>query len=179
ATLLALLRDPGDGKDRARLVLRADRTRPTYDVRRGERVPRPHRLRITLERGAAALFASLPYEVTGLALVVPPEVHAGRRLEIGYVLRTDNDSPGKHLLHVELHQPDGDPIPYYAKNVVCEGGVGKSYIPLSLSEHPGSYVVHVRDVLSGVSTQERVKILPPAQDPERVSRQPSVVSSQS
>jgi hypothetical protein len=56
---------------------------------------------------------------------------------------------GRHVVHVEVIDLAGNPMPYYSVNLVAEGGTCSHVIALSISDPPGIYHVKVRDVLTG------------------------------
>ncbi|MBN2308174.1 MAG: beta-galactosidase trimerization domain-containing protein, partial [Candidatus Hydrogenedentes bacterium] len=118
--------------------------------------------RIERRLDGVAVYAALPYEVTGLELVAPATVFPGDRLTVGATVRTKRGTPGTHLVRVALVPQEGPgakcPIPYYTTTVICEGGLGSAYIPLALNELGRKYRLEARDVLTGVEASAPVRV---------------------
>jgi len=160
ADVIAFLRDPDADAKKQQVTLRLEGHDWVYDLRRAVPVGNPKKVRVDLERGGVAVFAALPYEVVELALVAPGEVAPGRRLPLAFTVKTKGGLPGTHLLHLGFARSGGQAMPHYTQDVVCVNGAGKTYIPLARDEQAGLYDIEVRDVLSGVSAQARVRVGP-------------------
>jgi len=160
ADLVAFLRDPDALAKKQRLTLRLDAGASVYDLRRAAKIRNPKKVRLDLPRGAAAVVAALPYEVTEMTLVAPRELAPGRRLSFSFALKTEGGLPGRHLVHVGFGRSGQKVLPYYSQNIVCENGRGKGYVPLARDQQPGLYGLSVRDVLSGVSASALVRVGP-------------------
>jgi hypothetical protein len=158
AQILALLADPGAAHAQ-KLKRLFPKTATVYDLCAGERVGKPWKLTAKIEPGAVACYAALPYKVKGVAVISQNTVAAGQRLPLRFSVVTDNDSPGKHLVCVDLVPKKRPPLKHYRQLLTCENGVGDTYIPLARNETPGSYHLEVRDVLSGVRTAIPVTVL--------------------
>ena len=158
--ILALLCAPGKDRGRRKTSLRLGAGGHVYDMRRGEAVRRPNKVRVRLAPGEPCLFADLPYEVTEVRLVAPETVAAGRRLPFRVSVKTKEELPGKHLVHVEFAREGEARLPYYARNVPCPNGEGEAFLPLALNEAPGAYTLEVRDVLTGLLASTIIEIKP-------------------
>ncbi len=112
-----------------------------------------------LAPGQAALFVTLPYEVTRVVVAPPESVDAGQRLDIPATVKTRGVLPGPHLLHVRVFDPNGTPLRLYSRTILARDGHGATYIPLAHNELPGIYRVIVRDVLSGIEGVAQVEVI--------------------
>ncbi|MFP4250044.1 MAG: beta-galactosidase trimerization domain-containing protein, partial [Armatimonadota bacterium] len=118
------------------------RTAHIYDMRAREYIGETEKNLVTLGPGETAMFAVLPYEVTGVQITGDlPDLRASVVAEGDL---TD------HVLHVTVTDPRGDPAPAYTRNVLAPGGSADLRIPLALNDAAGEWTVTVRDVLSGV-----------------------------
>jgi hypothetical protein len=113
-----------------------------YDMRGREYIGETEKNVVTLGPGETAMFAVLPYEVTGLQITGD-----------GPDLRTTvqaTDDPTDHVFHVTVTDPEGNRARAYTRNVLAGGGSADLRIPLALNDPAGEWAVTVRDVLSGV-----------------------------
>ncbi|MBI5093940.1 MAG: beta-galactosidase trimerization domain-containing protein [Candidatus Hydrogenedentes bacterium] len=160
ATIVGLLRDAdgGPATESVRLTMKSKGV--VYDVLQGLRLTRSKGIPVRLARGEAALFAQLPYDVTGIIVLAPETVPAGRRVTVRMKVRTQGELAGEHVVHVDIAPRNGKPLRYYSRDVVCPSGEGETYIPLARNESPGFYQVTARDVLTGVEAATTVEITP-------------------
>ncbi len=120
-----------------------------YDLRAGTRIRKPRNAVRRIGPGDACIYASLPYEVSGITVLAPASIVAGRRLPVQIALRTKQNLPGEHLICLELQPDKGAPLPHYRRYVQCPNGMGETFIPLAINEAPGRYTLHARDLLTG------------------------------
>ncbi len=113
---------------------------------------------LTITRGGAGMAVMLPYEVSRVQIEAPEGVEAGKRLEVRLSIRTLDTLPGAHLVQVSLRPVSGAPIAHYEQTVECPGGQGATYIPIALNERVGMYEVVARDLLTGLSTIQPVRV---------------------
>lgn len=159
AELYALLTHEDSPGQRLRMPFeKKDRV---YDLRRGKKVRKPHSAAYRLAGGDACVFAKLPYEVSGLTVVTPGGVAAGRRLPVHISIQTRRELPGDHLICLDFMPDKGKPLTHYRQYVHCANGTGETFIPLALNEIPGRYLLRVRDILTGTEKTARVGISGP------------------
>ena len=97
------------------------------------------------------LFSILPYQVVGIAIEAPTKIAQGARLEAGLevsrldIRSTAGTDPERHVLHVELLNPDGEVVDYYSQNLVTNGHKATFARRLALNEVPGTWTLRVRD----------------------------------
>lgn len=167
AQLTLLLADPGlSGKVRVRVPLPDGLT--AYTLRPTEKSLWPERGRVSIEPGGAAIITQLPYEVAEVEVVASGTI-PGRRIPVAVNIKTKDQLPGRHLVHVRIEHLDGRPLPYYAHAVDCPDGAGTTYIPLAYNDAEGSYRVVVRDLLSGVTGEATVHVGAQDRAPNAVS----------
>jgi hypothetical protein len=158
--LAAVLRNPeGDGgAETVRLTM--DGKGSVYNMLGGARPTRAKSIPVKLKRGDVALYAKLPYEVTGIILLAPETVTAGRRVTVRMKVRTQGALAGEHVVRIEFVPRNGAPLKHYSRDVVCPNGEGETYIPLERNETLGYYQVTARDVLTGVTASTTVEVGP-------------------
>ena len=132
-----------------------------YSLLGGARLTSSKSIPVRLTRGGVALYAKLPYEVTGIILVAPVSAPAGKRVTLRMKVRTQGALAGEHVVHVELISKTGVPLRHYSHDVICPNGIGETSIPLARDEALGFYQVTARDVLSGVTAATTVEVGPP------------------
>ena len=166
ATIIALLKDPDASEGISKLKLHLQTDNHVYnmlDTKRQQKnaeIQNPKKIPLKLAKGGVALFASLPYEVTELDLQVPQFAKAGRRLPITVKIETKGDTPGEHIVHIDVTAPGSEkPVTYYAQNLTCYNSTAQTYIPLSINEIAGKYTIQARDVMTGTSKQAFVQII--------------------
>jgi len=67
-------------------------------------------------------------------------------------------TPSRHCYRLEVLDPDGMKMPYYAQNLLADKGNASATMTWALNERPGTYSIVVRDVMSGVTAQKTIKI---------------------
>ena len=115
---------------------------------------------ITAEISDRARFYALsPYKVRAVEVRGPSKCVAGAAATFRMEMRAKGDAkPSQHLFRVEVFDPGGKIMAHYAENVLAENGVAEVRIPWALNDKPGQYTLKVRDVMSGVRAQLRVKL---------------------
>ena len=158
ARILALLRDPAPKAKSAKQTLHFENGQTVYDLIAGKPLRKTARVKTAIAPGAPALFAALPYAVSDLWVDAPAQIPAGRRLPITVVVKTQDELPGDHLIHIELAPEAGVPIKHYTQNLLCREGSGKTFIPLALNETPGDYTLTLTDILTATTARIPVTI---------------------
>ncbi|MCC6445802.1 MAG: hypothetical protein IT210_20400 [Armatimonadetes bacterium] len=127
-----------------------------YNIRTGKDLGRTSRLRAALE-AEPALFALLPYRVTGLSLVAPATARAGQEIEYTVRLQAENGSPTGHVLRIEVSGPGGVRR-YYASNQNMVGDTFTGTLSLAVNDAPGRWKIKATDVLTGKKVEIRVEV---------------------
>lgn len=158
ARIIVLLRDPNRGGEVERIEVPFAPKDVVYDLRTGERVSRPRKHTLRLARGAAAVFAVMPYDVAAMELEVMPTALPGKRLPIRIALHSKGGLIGDHVVRLDFGPYPGGPLAHYGQNAVCKEGRLDTYIPLGYREKRGLYRVTAYDVLSGTFAEAMVKV---------------------
>jgi hypothetical protein len=117
-------------------------------------------IQATIAPGDTALFACLPYQVTGLTVKSAAQVHAGQQLPLSVAVKASG-TLGDHVFHAELVAPDGRTPWQYRYNRLAPAGKLNLSLPLALNDQPGRWTVKVRDVLTGTTGMATVRVLAP------------------
>ena len=142
AEIVGLIRDHRLVEEAQTCTVNFDRTAHIYDMRARQYIGETDSTLTTLGPGETAMYALLPYEVTGLQIT-------GELPDLRASVMGDGDLTD-HVLHVTVTDPQGNPAPAYTRNVLAPGGSAELHIPLALNDPAGEWTVTVRDVLSGV-----------------------------
>jgi hypothetical protein len=121
----------------------------------------------TIHPDQATLLAALPYKIDRVGLRVRRTDSRGN-YKISGGLAGNADKFGKHLLRMEILNPEGKPLAYYSKNIAAENGNFSIDIVLGLNEPAGAYRMLIRDLITGITaeaelqkdTSEYSKLLP-------------------
>ncbi len=152
----------GSGRQRVRLNFMKDDI--VYNLVTQERVLNPHRARLTLQGSEPLLLAQLPYNITSLDLILGPVVQAGERLMLKLQLHSsDGIITSKHIVHITLLDVNGNRIKRFSTNLLLNGASATTHIALPMNISLGNKVVKAVEVLSGVSSEAMITIMPPAQ----------------
>ncbi|MGI6414993.1 MAG: beta-galactosidase [Thermoguttaceae bacterium] len=156
----ALIRDHRRCDDIEPVRFRFARPGHVYDVRAKKYQGNTGALVTTLAPGETAVYAVLPYRVTGLEVQGPERVAAGSEVEFRCEVHGDGKPLGDHVLHVELRSPSGRTIAHYAKNVLARAGRITLRIPLAVNEMAGTWTVQACDVLTGATAERQFQVGP-------------------
>ena len=161
AMIVGLLADAHAEQETQKVTLRFSRDSQVVDLRTRIAEMRPGNVESELGRGAAAVYAVLPYEVQQCVLTVPPTCMVGTRLPISVGFEIDKGTIGDHLVQIEVYalRTEGIvPLRHYTTHIVCTNGNGTGFIPFALNERLGSYRIVARDVLTGLYGESIVSL---------------------
>ncbi len=147
--IVALWRDGAFGEEPIDAELVFDGPGHCYDALDGVKLGDNRRVRVRLGVGPH-VFVRLPYEVEGIAVKA-----SMRRGEVRYraTVETPTGLAGTHVLHRELVDARGRPIPGGSADLLAERGVAKGSIALAANEPTGKYALVFRDAATGVVTE--------------------------
>jgi hypothetical protein len=165
ASILGVARRPNGIEEFERAEVPLDTAMATYDSLLGQDISGRKAYDVKLAPGSATIVAQLPYKVTGIELTSKDEVVFGQRLFYHVSVTAKEGDIGPHLFRVTFSSIDGLPLAHYSKTVVAAGGSADGYIPLALNERAGDYDMTVRDVLTGMQTSKRVRVITNAAAP--------------
>ena len=103
-----------------------------------------------------ALFAVLPYKIESVRL----EAEAGRcgtDLPLTFRIKTTG-TPVKHVVHLDVWRPDGSYAYALSRNFVFSNGTWNGALPLALNDPPGKWRIVAREVVSGLTSEYRVRV---------------------
>jgi len=138
---------------KARLRLLAPRH--VYDARRGRYLGEGDTFPVTVSADKlAAIYALLPYRVTGLQIAPRrATVAAGEVAEFDVKVRTTGRRPGRHVIRVGVLGPDGRAREVHAYNLVARAGEAVARVHLALNAPPGRWELRCTDRATGVSSR--------------------------
>jgi len=137
----------GPGRD---VVVRLPRAGVVANARTGESYGRTEKVSTRLVPGEALVLAASPSPGD---LAVSGAATASLGAHPSFELRP---GPGRHLVRVQVHGPDGHFRPEYSRNLLVVGGVGRFVLPAALDDPAGEYRIVAADVLTGARAEARV-----------------------
>ena len=105
-----------------------------------------------------ALLAVMPYRIGALQV----ELGAARRgqpLGVNIAL-PDIKQPVRHVVHLEVRQPDGSVNLPLTQNVLLENGRWQGTLPLALNDPTGTWAITAKEAVSGVTAEAKVEVKP-------------------
>jgi uncharacterized protein YfaS (alpha-2-macroglobulin family) len=79
----------------------------------------------------------------------------GARVNVSITIATDDAAtPNRHIVHVDVLNPDGRLVRQYAGNVELTDGAGAYRFPTALNDPAGQWTVRVKDVVSGATDHQ-------------------------
>ena len=112
-----------------------------------------------MEAGEIALFALLPYRITAITAGTDKSVYEpGEAVEITAALENAAGTIGRHVVRIDLFDPDGNVVPHYSQSVDAKDGGATGTIQLALNEILGAWTIRVKDVVSGVTASAEFKV---------------------
>ncbi|MBI3920745.1 MAG: beta-galactosidase, partial [Armatimonadetes bacterium] len=106
----------------------------------------------------AALYALSPYKVSSLEVTPSSTAVAGAPMTVQISVNTGGAEPSRHVLRVEVVDPNGKDLTHYAQNLLSERGRAKTAVPWALNDKPGRYTIVVRDAMSGITVKRAVNL---------------------
>lgn len=122
-----------------------------YDTRAGEFLGESAEVKAKLQPNRPALLSALPYSADRMTLQV-------RRLtdnvfRVSAALQCSQGRPGTHVFHIEVADPAGNVMPWYAANCLAPNAMCNHEIAIGINDPAGMYHVKVRDVSTGKSAE--------------------------
>ncbi|NLF16280.1 MAG: hypothetical protein GX595_03355, partial [Lentisphaerae bacterium] len=163
-TVHGLIRDHRRCQDQDPVRLLFTDRAHVYASRTGQYLGEADAIETALPPGETALYACLPYRVEAVALTAPARQPAGSDLAVAITVQPAAGTPGDHVLHLAVADPDGRPRPDYTRNLLAPAGRLTTVLPLAANDPPGTWTLHARDVLTGQTASARVEVtLPPGE----------------
>jgi hypothetical protein len=128
----------------------------TYDLDEGTYLGFGDRLDMHMSRHTYRTLARLPYRVLGVAVTAAPSLVLGRSLSTSVQIQTAGQTPGQHMIRIDVVDPDGNAIPYMSREVPIASGLVSIEIPTALNDPVGRWTVIASDLLTGTQGQAQV-----------------------
>lgn len=104
-----------------------------------------------------ALLAVLPYRIEGLTLSAQT-TRLGEGLPLELTMRVSRGQPVRHVVHLDVYQPDGTLNYSLSRNYVFSRGRWSGAIPLALNDPAGQWTIRAREVDSGRTAEVKVQV---------------------
>ena len=129
-----------------------------YDLYHGTYLGRHGSLSFGIDRYPAML-ALCPVKTVSAELDVDSVKRGGEiELELEVEFKGDNKAQAADCWHLEIYDPDGKPLEYYAKNVIVEGRTTEFKLPVALDAKPGDYRAEMVSAISGVKAGAKFEV---------------------
>lgn len=156
ARYLALMRDilvRGLPAEEAQVTLREPAY--VYDLRAGKLLGQGQlqTWTVRLDRGFPAVYALLPYTVTGVEAAAPTTAQPGKSTTVQAEVKASTGQAGTHVIRLDVFAPDATtPHRQYSQNLLCRRGPGCADLPFALNDPSGQWRLVFRDAATGVQT---------------------------
>jgi hypothetical protein len=128
-----------------------------YDIRGARSLGKLRELKVTLDPYEPVIWALSAQPIPGLRVSAPRRASRGQLMNIG--LSFDGVSPAAtHVFHLDVLDPEKNPVLHYAANVIAPAGHGRHTVPLAHNDAAGSWTVRVRDLLSGQENSSQIEV---------------------
>ena len=104
-----------------------------------------------------ALLAVLPYKIDGVTLQASPG-QLGKDLPLDLALQVTGGEPVRHVVHLDVFQPDGTRNYSLSRNDVFTAGRWRGTLPLALNDPEGQWTIRAREVCSGLTSEVKVQV---------------------
>ena len=132
-----------------------------YDVRGHKLLGRTDRCRTRLAEGDTAVYALLPYRVTGVRVQAAKKaVPCGTAVDYEVAVQSQGGPPGAHVVRVEALAPDGRPLDHYAATLVTRDGKAKGSFMLALDDPTGPWTLRATEYISHARGAATVRVQP-------------------
>jgi hypothetical protein len=138
-----------------------DKSHHVYDIREKRYLGYTDRAALGLEPGEARIFSLLPQKVQGIHLEEIGTAYKGDVFTLRGSVVTDGDPTNfSHTLSIRFYDPTGRFAWIYAENRILDSGTlcFEKNIFLPYNEQSGTWRVSVRDVATGVTTEQEFKV---------------------
>jgi len=143
------------GKEVADITIVLNEPAHVYDVRNGQYLGYGTSVNAQMPVYEGAVFALLPYRVESLQ-IEQLQFDSLHHATVTVRVVPDSGSAGRHLLRLEVFDPNGDPMLHLKRKVVAPGGVWTGVIPFALNEDLVGAKIRFTDVATGVSVEHTI-----------------------
>ena len=120
-----------------------------YDVRKQKPMGKQKTIAVTIDPYEPTVFAVAPEALPELHADAPPNAMRGSNVSIS--IGVDRTAAAFHVFHIEVEDPQGNPILHYSGNIIAQGGHAMKMLPLALNDPAGAWKIRVGDTLTGQS----------------------------
>ena len=132
--------------------------RHAYDSRNGVYLGETDETSAVIGPGRALLYSLLPYRVDALEIEAPKAVTRGSGLSVSLSIRAVGESPGMHVIHLQLRDPDRNESRHYRENILALAGKADTTIPIALNDLIGTWTITARDVATGRTAETAFEV---------------------
>jgi len=157
------------GVTNADVTLVLDEAAHVYDVRLQQYLGYGTRINASQPVLEGGVFALLPYQVTALN-VDSIGFDGKQRASLTVSVQTDAGAPGRHVLRLEVFDPNSDPMDHLTRNLVAPDGLFSGVIPFAVDEDLVGGLIRLTDVATG--TQVDINITTDLLEPALLASEP-------
>lgn len=121
-----------------------------YESRSGRYLGKVAKVKESIPRAIARVYALLPYKVNSVAITGTSQVAPGEAANVQLGILADG-KVGIHVFHLSIKGPDGVERAYYAENVIGNGGKASATIPFAYNDPEGEWTVTAKDIATGMT----------------------------
>jgi len=136
------------GVTNADVTLVLDEAAHVYDVRQQLYLGYGTRINASQPVLEGGVFALLPYQVTALN-VDSIGFDGKQRASLTVSVQTNAGAPGRHVLRLEVFDPNSDPMDHLTRNLVAPDGLFSGVIPFAVDEDLVGGLIRLTDVATG------------------------------
>jgi hypothetical protein len=129
----------------------------TYDLEEGTYLGFGNVLNLRIDRYTYRTFSRLPYRVTGLAVNAITAATLGQSIKVSVQIQTSGGAPGRHMVRVDVLDPNQDPMPFMSQEVSSSCGGATVMIQTAFNDPSGRWTLVATDLVTGL--QGRAQIL--------------------
>jgi hypothetical protein len=138
-----------------RLVLPADLY--VYEIRSRRLLGKRKELSVTLDPYEPSVFAFSSDPLPALRLGAPSRLARGESGRIAVSFASASPAAA-HILHVDVLDPSGKPVPQYSGNLLAPEGHSGKLLPVAYNDPPGRWTIRATDLLSGQEQTVAVEV---------------------
>jgi hypothetical protein len=121
------------------------------DIREHKRLGYTDSLRSSVIIGDALVLGLSPDE-NKISISGPASASLGEHVKF----KIDSFRPGPRLIRCQVFDPNGAPMPVYARNVLLQSSTASFVLPSALNDAAGVYTVSMTDVVTGATASAKV-----------------------
>lgn len=136
--------------------LRLPRQMYLYDTRTGKALGARKELTVTVDPYEPTILAASDTQLADMEISVPDRAQRGSTVSVA--VHAPFPLADVSIFHVDVRDPQGNPMIYYSGNLIAERGSGVKSFPLAVNDIAGKWTVSVRDILSGQTITRNIDV---------------------